>query len=301
MAVPEWGDFKVMLALSQGGSIAGAARILGVDSSTISRRLAAMEEVVGAVLVTRGGRDFQLTPEGRSAVAAAEKIRVAVETATAEIRAAKQEIEGVIKISCVGSVFHMFVPMLDGLRENYPKLLVDLNDADHLVSLAKGEADIAIRMVRPTEPDLIVRKAFEFGWLVVASKTYVETHGLPARPEDLRKHHLILYGEDRLHHPGFKWLEQFHDKNGKATRVSNTSVAVRSIVAGVGIGVLPIFEIGNELGLVRVFPDPVLFHTAWLAYHESSRNTARVRVVIDALVEFLDTRADFLAGRTSVG
>ena len=299
MPEPEWGDFKVMLALSQGGSVAGAARLLGVDSSTISRRLVALEEVVGAVLVMRGGREFQLTPEGRSAVVAAESMQFAVATATAAIRAAKQDIEGVIRISCVGSLFHKLIPILDKLRENYPKLIVELNDADNLVNLAKGEADIAIRMVKPTETDLVVRKAFEFGWQVVAAKTYVEQHGLPTQLEDLCNHHLILYSAERLHHPAFRWLEQFHTEGGKATRVSNTSVAVRSILAGVGIGLLPTYEIGNELALVRVFPAPVLFQKTWLAYHVSNRNTARMRVVIDAVAEFFAARVDFFTGRTS--
>ncbi len=298
MAEPEWGDFKVILALSQGGSVAGAARILGVDGSTISRRLAAMEDGVGAVLVLRGGREFSLTPEGKAAVLAAESMQIAVESATANIRGAKQDIEGIVKVSCVGSVFHMLYQILDDLRVEYPGLSVELHDADHIVNLAKGEADIAIRMIRPTEPNLVARTAFEFCWKVYASKSYAERHGLPKSIEELRNHRLILYSEDRHHHPGFKWMEQFHAEGGKATRVSGLSVAVRSVLAGAGIVLLPMYEFGDEVELVRVFPDPVVHQTAWIVYPESSRNTARVRVVVDALVEFFASKSEQLSGRT---
>ena len=293
----EWSDFRIILALSRGGSIAGAARILGVDSSTASRRLAAAEEALGGCLVLRGGREFRFTSEGMIALQAAEAMEASILSAAAAIKSAKQSIEGVVRISCVGSVFHMLIPMFDGLREKYPKLRVEVNDADHIVNLAKGEADIAVRMLRPTEPDLVVRNAFDFGWAVFASKTYAERHDLPTRQEELCRHHLILYSQERLHHPGFRWMEQFYSEGGKATRVSNTSVALRSIQAGVGIGLLPLYEGGSELGLVRVFPDVVHSQTAWLAYHESNRNTARLRVVVDAMIEFFASHADHFMGR----
>ena len=294
----EWSDFRIILALSRGGSIAGAARILGVDSSTASRRLAAAEEVLGGCLVLRGGREFRFTSEGMIALQAAEAMETSILSAATAIKSAKQSIEGVVRVSCVGSVFHMLVPMFDGLREKYPKLRVEVNDADHIVSLAKGEADIAVRMVRPSEPDLVVRNAFDFGWAVFASKSYAERHGLPARQEELCRHHLILYGEERQHHAGFHWMEQFYSEGGEVTRVNNSSVALRSIQAGVGIGLLPLYEGGNELGLVKVFPDAVYFQTAWLVYHESNRNSARLRVVIDAMIEFFASRAGDFIGRT---
>ena len=91
---PEWGDFKLMLTLAKQGSIAGAARALSVDGSTVSRRLAALEKAVGATLILRGGREFSLTPEGRSAVADAEAIDITVLTARSAIRTAKRDVRG---------------------------------------------------------------------------------------------------------------------------------------------------------------------------------------------------------------
>ena len=108
----DWGDFKVLLALSRGGSVAGAARLLGVDSSTISRRLAAMEQAVGACLVLRGGRDFAFTAEGKTALSAAEAMETMVVSAVTTIHSAKTAIEGVVRISSVPSLIRLLMPLV---------------------------------------------------------------------------------------------------------------------------------------------------------------------------------------------
>ena len=99
MAAPEWGDFKIVLALGRGGSVAAAGRLLEIDSSTVSRKLTAIEEALGAILVIRSGREFCLTAEGKEAFAAAEAIEATIVRAAAAIHAVKTHLEGVVKIS----------------------------------------------------------------------------------------------------------------------------------------------------------------------------------------------------------
>ena len=151
----EWSDFKVVLALGRGGSIAGAARLLAVDNSTVSRRLAAVEVALGACLIVRGGREFSFTPEGKAALAAAEAMEASVATAAANIRAARTEIEGVVRVSCGPSIVRALMPIPALVASRYPKLVVELDSAARIVDLAKGDADIAIRLVRPTEVDVV--------------------------------------------------------------------------------------------------------------------------------------------------
>jgi DNA-binding transcriptional LysR family regulator len=293
----EWGDFKVILALSHGQSVAGAARILGVDNSTVSRRLAAVEEALGACLILRGGREFSFTVEGKAALTAAEAMQSAVQSASIVIRTAKQNIEGVVRITAVSSFYPFLFPISDVIARQYPALHIEIIHADSIANLTKGEADIAIRMMRPTEPDLVVRKAFDTGWCVYASRTYAETYGLPRTPEELRDHRLILYSEERQHIPGFRWIENYYSGNGNPVRVPNTSFALHNTVVGNGIAALPAYEVTDQFQLIRVFPEPHIIQPGWIVYHESLRDSARIRAVVDALVEYFQSHSSILSGR----
>ena len=292
----EWSDFRIILALSRGGSIAGAARILGVDSSTASRRLAAAEEALGGCLVLRGGREFRFTSEGMIALQAAEAMETSILSAATAIKSAKQSIEGVVIVSCVGSFYHVLAPLPELLRQKHPNLHVEIDDSDHLVNLAAGEVDVAIRMAAPTEPDLVARKAVDVGWCIYASKDYAAQYGLPSTPEELRQHRLILYHENRLHLEGFRWLEQFKSGKESYARVNITSVALRAAISGAGIAALPAYEVAEQMPQIRVFPDPFFVQPSYLVFHESLRDSARIRVVIDALLEYLASKKQMLTG-----
>ena len=296
MAELEWGDLKVVLALSRGGSVAGASRLLGVDSSTVSRRLAAAEEALGACLVLRGGREFAFTCEGTTALEAAKAIEASIASAQASIHAAKTEVQGVVRISCTASIYQFLANFVEEFKARHPSLRVELLDADHIVNLAKGEADLAVRMNQPQEPDLIARKAFQTGMCIFASTSYAKTYGLPKTHEELRKHRLILYTEDRLHIPALAWLEQFKGGSGSFTRVSRTSIALLSTMASAGISALPAYEVSEHMPIVTVFPEPVVLQQAFIVYHESQRDSNRIRAVVEGLLECFGKHAAFLSG-----
>lgn len=301
LAELEWSDFKVILALSRGGSIAGAGRLLGVDSSTVSRRLAAAEEALGACLVLRGGREFAFTCEGNTALEAARAIEASIGAAQASIHAAKTQLQGVVRISCTASIYQFLAKFAEAFMARHPLLRVELLDADHIVNLAKGEADLALRMMQPKEPDLIARKAFQTGMCIYASTNYAKTYGLPKTHEELRKHRLILYTEDRLHIPALAWLDQFKGGSGSYTRVSRTSIALLSTMASAGLSALPAFEVSEDMPIVRVFPEPVLLQQAFIVYHESQRDSNRIRAVVEGLLEFFEQHRPFLSGMDRKG
>ena len=293
----DWSDFKLMLALSRGGSVAGAARLLGVDGSTISRRLSAMEALLGACLVVRGGRDFSLTHEGKSAVAAAEAMEPIVASATSAIRASKTDIAGVVRISSVPGLVRFLAPLSNLVSAAHPRLSIELSAASRMVDVAKGEADIAIRMARPTETALIGKKALELELGVYVAKSYVAKYGAPQTFEELRRHRLVQYVTAMHHLPWFRWIEQYADANAAATRVDGTEMAHTMVASGAGIGVLFCFAGDQSPDLLRVFPDPVANVEGWIVYHEAERNTARIRAVVDLLGEFFAERKDLLQGR----
>lgn len=294
---PEWSDFRVLLALASAGSIAGAARELQVDNSTVSRRLAALEDAVGAKLIIRGGREFNWTAEGRTTLAAAEAMDAAASQAVRSVRKSKTELEGMVRISMPPA----FVPilmrlMLPALRDTHPGLRVELGGDFHRVDLAKGEADLAVRMARPSEPDLVGRQAFDCGWYVYASKAYLDANGRPESHAALAHHRLILYVESMHAIPPLRWMEQHRGSARQVTRVDNLEIACQTIAADGGIAVLPCFIADPVPGLQPVFDERIGVNTGWIVYHETLRDAARVRAVVDALLEFFETNAAMFAG-----
>lgn len=292
---PEWSDFKVLIALWRGGSVAGAARELGVDGSTVSRRLSALEESLGACLIVRGGREFAWTAEGQAALSAAETMAGAVAAAVDSCREAKLEVAGAVRVSMAPA----FVPillsrLLPKLRQSQPKLKLDLRGDYRQVDLVKGEADIAVRMARPSEADLVALRVFEGGWCVFSSVAYAGTRGLPATPADLAAHQLVLYDEAMHAIEPLRWLEAYRGKD--FVRFDNLEIVAQLIVAGGGIGVLPAFFEVSTPGLMRVFPEPVVSNTGYIVYHEAARDKARVRAAVEALAAFFLEQRAFFSG-----
>jgi DNA-binding transcriptional LysR family regulator len=294
---PEWGDFKVLLALSRGGSVAGAARELQIDHSTVSRRLAALEDAVGAKLVIRGGRDFNWTAEGRTLLAAAEAMQSAAAQAIRQVRSAKAELEGAVRVSLApGFVPILMRLMLPALRERHPGLNVELRGDYQRVDLAKGDADVAVRMARPGETDLVGRRAFDCGWCVYASKAYLGTHGRPDSHAALAQHRLVLYAESMHANAPLRWLEAYRDTAPQVSRFDNLEIVCQAVAADAGIAVLPCFIGDPVASLERVFQDPVSVNTGWIIYHETMRDAARIRAAVDALVEFFERNEAMFSG-----
>ena len=292
---PEWSDFKVLSALSRAGSVAGAARELGVDGSTVSRRLAALEESLGACLIVRGGREFAWTAEGHAALSAAETMAGAVTHLVRSCREAKLELAGAVRVSLAPAfVPVLFSRLLPQLRETQPGLKLDLRGDYRQVDLAKGEADIAVRMGRPTEPGLVARRVFEGGWCVFSSVAYAGTRGLPGTITELAAHQLVLYDEAMHAIEPLRWLEAHRGTD--FVRCDNLEVVAQLIVAGGGIGVLPAFFEVTTPGLLRVFPAPVTSNTGYVVYLETARDKARVRAAVEALVAFFSAEKSLFSG-----
>jgi len=296
---PEWSDFKVLLALARGGSVAGAARELQVDHSTISRRLTALEEAVGAKLLIRGGREFSWTPEGRTVLEAAEAMEASTVAALRSVRASKEDVEGNVRVSVAPAfVQPLMRQMIPALRQAHPLLNVELGGVYTRANLAKGEADIAVRMARPEEPDLVARRAFDCGWFVYAAATYLAAHGRPATFDELHRHELVLYAEIMHNAPPMRWMEAYKGKAHATSRTDSVETACQAILADGGIAVLPAF-IGDPLpDLQRVFAQRVAVNTGWVVCHECVRDASRVRVVADALVEFFRSHEAIFLGDT---
>ncbi|HMJ10262.1 MAG TPA: LysR family transcriptional regulator [Polyangiaceae bacterium] len=296
MKEPDWNDFKVLLALASGGSVAAAARDLGVDGSTVSRRLAAIEDSVGARLLVRGGQQFSWTPEGRTMLAAAETIRAEVSRASGAVRAAKADATLAVTVSCPSGLGATIARLLSEAREKHPNLVVDLAGENRAVDLAKGEADLALRMFRPEDPALVYRHAFDLGWAVYASKSYLEEQGHPATPADLGRHRLVRYVSALHKVAGPRWLEEHRGAAAVSMQVDNTEVAANMIAAGGGVGVIPCVLAEGRPEMMRVFPDPIARAQGFIVYHETVRDKACVRSAVDVLLELFEANRGLFSG-----
>jgi DNA-binding transcriptional LysR family regulator len=294
---PEWGDFKVLLALGRAGSLAGAARMLGVDASTVSRRLGAVEEAVGTVLIVRGGRAFSLTDAGQAAFQAAETMELAATRAAATIRRVRGDIKGLVRIACPPVAITFLAGFQARVAACYPGLGVDLVAGRVPVDLAKGEADIAIRAVDPKHLDLVVAHRFELGSGVYASESYLAANGRPATHDALVGHKLVRYVSSFLNLPAFSWIEAYADPAAPGVRVDSIDSARSMIAAGAGIGVLYCLAGDATEGLVRVFEEPIDQMSIGIAYHESMQGAARLRATLDLLIEHHTAHHAELSGR----
>lgn len=297
MSEPEWSDFKVLVALHQGGSVAGAARILGVDHSTVSRRLVALETAIGTCLIVRNSREFSWTTAGKTMLAAAEAIKPLVENATRDVRGQIQGANCAVRVS-VPPGFSSFMSRLFLARTDAPReVAIELCGENRSVDLAKGEADLALRMFRPNEPGLVARQVFEFGWIACASPGYLAARGVPKSPADLADHSLILYVDSFHRVAGPRWLEEHRGCARVSVHVDNTEVAGHTIASGAGIGVIPAFLAeARKTEIVRVFPEPVASTTGFIVYHEAVRDVAGVRAAAEFLRVVLEDNAEAFSG-----
>jgi DNA-binding transcriptional LysR family regulator len=298
MAEPDWDDLKVLLALSREGSVAGAARELNVDHSTVSRRLAAIEEGFGAQLLIRGGREFTWTAEGKTVLAAAEAAQTAIMAASRQVRCARQEVSGTVRVAITPSTLVILSEVLPKYQCRYPALEFEFTASVDRVDLSKGTADIALRFAEPTEPDLIGRHVIDSGFALYASKAYLAENGIPESAAALRHHRLVLFAEF-MHRfgIGLRWLEAHRGDTTVITRVDNLQSAEQLISLGRGIGSLTCYQGDANPALQRVFPTPFAHHPGYLVYHVSLRDAARIRAALEVLTEALSSQADRFAGR----
>jgi DNA-binding transcriptional LysR family regulator len=276
---------RLFLAIHDQGSLVAAAEVLGLTQPTVGRRLAAMEERFGTPLFVRSGRRMQLTDAGAGILESARRMEREMLAIGRSLEIHSTELCGEVTISATeGTGTDWLAPVLFDFHQQYPEILVKVQVENRAVDLLHREADIALRMGRPSQPALIARHLTTVGFGLYASPGYVERAGVPETIEALREHNLValdsLQGKGPLAGPE-GLLE------GNYVYFSNSLAAVMSAIeAGFGIGGLSHRWVAMRGKLVRVLPD----YTAnemelWLVTHEELRYSARIRAVSDFISE----------------
>ncbi|HVH80779.1 MAG TPA: LysR family transcriptional regulator [Stellaceae bacterium] len=287
----DWDKLRVFHAVAEAGSFTHAGESLNLSQSAVSRQISALEESLSVPLFHRHARGLILTEQGELLFKTAREVFAKLAMAEGLISESKDRPKGPLKITTTvafGSIW--LTPRIREFLDLYPEIQVSLVVDDSELDLSMREADVAIRMSPPRQPDLIQRHLVSVQVHIYATNDYLQKFGTPQRPEDLEEHRIIVYGEDaRPPVPGVNWLLEVGTKSDHDRRpiltVNNTYGMLRAMMSGLGLAALPDFVANEHGGLVRVLPEvsgPP--NEAYFVYPEELRTSKRISVFRDFLL-----------------
>jgi DNA-binding transcriptional LysR family regulator len=272
----DWDDLRVFIAAARAESATAAAQRLGLDASTVGRRIAALEASLKATLFVRSAKGLRLTASGARLLSAGLAVEAAMNAA---VEVGEQDIiGGAIRISAAeGFGGKVLAPALPRLRERHPGLSVELVANPGFMSPLRREVDMTVTLSEPTSRRLLIEPLTDYQLGLYASTAYLAGHGAPEGVEDLGRASLVGYIDDQIYAPELRYLDEVHP--GLTPNLASSSINAQRemIAAGGGIGVLPCF-LGE--GLVRILPAEVrLTRRFWIATLREVAGTARVRAI----------------------
>jgi DNA-binding transcriptional LysR family regulator len=290
--VLDWNDLRTFLALCRAGTLAGAASALGLNATTVGRRLAALEEGVGARLFDRTREGYLLTQAGRDLVPHAERMEASALAVERDVAGADQRVAGVVRPSTtemIGTRF--FAPQVTRFHERHPEVTIELSCQFRSVSLARREADIVIRLSRPREDDVVARPLASIRMSLYASPAYLDRRGRPGG-DALAGHDVILFAAS----PGFAlendWLAERVDGARVVLRSDSVSSIYAAAAGGLGVALLPRIVADGDAALERIEtaspPEP---RRVWQGIHRDLARTPRIQAVAAFVSEVMGAEA----------
>ncbi|MHA6644448.1 LysR family transcriptional regulator [Mesorhizobium sp. A623] len=279
--VANWDDLRVFLAVARTGSLSGAARSLGVNHSTVFRRIAGFETTLGVRLFERLPSGYALTPAGEETLGIVERIEADVATLDRTVTGQDLRLSGTVRITATDILAFWLLPdLLARFRTAYPGIEIEMVVGNEALNLSRRETDIALRIGNTPPETLVGRRVGRLDFAIYGAPAYCSAH-----PDmELSQHDWI--GLDSAHAPLAGRFEQFLPGVQPVVRSNSVACTVRLAKAGLGLAVLPCAIAEQKPDLIRVAEVPDTFSLdLWLLTHEDLRHTARIR----AVVEFLAT------------
>lgn len=281
----DWDDLRVFLAVARARRIAPAARAIGVDATTIGRRLARLSDRLGAQLFETVGGERLLTERGQALFRHAETVESAALAAMGEVTGTSRSLSGQVRLSVAeGFGTWILAPALPEFHRAHPDIQLDLVTASGFLNPSKREADMAVMLARPRAGRLVASKLGDYRLRLYASRDYLAAHGTPASTEALRDHPLISYVPEFIYSPELDYLGEIGA--GLEPRLRSTSINIqhRLIAGGAGIGVLPAFIGDRDVRLAPLLAaEREIRRSFWLVTHSDTRGLARIEAVAGLL------------------
>ena len=287
----DWDKLRIFHAVAEAGSFTHAGETLHLSQSAVSRQIGALEQSLSVPLFHRHARGLILTEQGEVLYRAVREIFGRLSEAEALIAESKTKPQGSLRVTTtvgLGSIW--LTPRIREFIEIYPEIALTLMVDDSEVDLNLREADVAIRMVPPRQPDLIQRRLMAVHSHVYAAPSYLQRYGIPKSAKDLDNHRIIIYSDDPpAPFPNTNWLLTAGAGSGVTRRpvyrVNNIYSIFRAVQTGLGVASIPDYLVGRDSALVRILPElegPTL--DAYFVYPEALRHSARVTVFRDFLI-----------------
>ena len=290
----DWDDLRIFLAAARGRSFATAGLKLGMDATTVGRRVQRLEAALGATLFGRSPQGLHLTSAGARLLESS----LDVETAVESMQTVHTGVFGTVRMSASeGFGAHVLAPALPDLLQRRPDLTVELVANSGVLSPSIREVDVAVTLNPPVSERLSVERLTDYELGLYAAAAYLDRAGRPTTRADLFDHPLIGYIDDLIYAPELRYLAEVEP--GLRPRASSSSIRAQlaMIAAGAGVGILPRFMAEPGSGLERVLADEVrLKRTFWVAVHQDLRATPRVRAVLEWMSETASRNRDRLLG-----
>ncbi len=279
----DWDDLRLFLAVARAESLSGAGKVLRLDPATVGRRVARLEEALGARLFAKTPQGYALTEEGGRILAHAERAEQAVMGVADELRGQGQGLTGQIRIGAPDGCANYLLPqVLARICDTNPGLEVQIVALPRVFNLSKREADMAIAVSRPVTGRLTVQKLADYRLSLAASPGYLAAHPPITRQEDLRGHRIVGYIPDMIFDKELDYLSQLGvDQVPLAS--NSVSVQFNWLRHGAGVGVVHDFARPAAPELVRVLPEISLTRAFWLIRHADDGRVARLSRFADQL------------------
>ncbi|KAB0551120.1 LysR family transcriptional regulator [Pseudomonas argentinensis] len=296
-----WDDLKFFLEVARTRTASSAARRLGVDYSTVSRRISALEKALGTLLFERSrASGFVLTAEGQHLLGYAESLESTLQTACEQVSGASLALSGHVRIGSTEGFGSYFVaPQLGGFQDIYPNIAIDLLPVPHFISLSRREADIAITLERPERGPYVCSRLCDYALKLYATPEYLQRHPSIHGVDDLSRHSFITYVDDLAFSPELLYLESIVPNASSALRSTSVVAQYLATLQGRALAILPCFLAGPDARLVEVLADEVkVTRQFWLYYREDLRKLKRITLVADYLRACAERNRGFLLGDT---
>ncbi|OWV70870.1 transcriptional regulator [Rhizobium sp. R634] len=293
----DWNDLKFFLAVANSRSLSAAARRLGVSTSTVSRRITALEQALGSTLFRHHFDGYEMTEAGIGLLAPAETAEASLKAFERSARDSSESVSGMVRIDAPELLGQqILIPNLGGLMQDYPGIQLDIRSSVRPAPLATQQSDIALRIVPPERGSYRMRTVGKVTFGFYINRSYLELYGKPSNERDLHSHRVIGWSEDLRYLSMSIWLEEIFADCQPAMRLSSFTAQLTAVENGLGIGVLPCFA-ACRTDLVPVLEDvPKLTLDLWLLVQDQAARTPRFQIVKEQLIKILTENAVRLEG-----
>ncbi len=284
----DWNDLKFFLSLAQAKSLSAAATQLGVSPSTVSRRIEALEQALQTQLFRPHRDGYDLTEAGHGLVPAAERAATQMRVFERNAKESSDTLAGPVRIEApelLGQI--VLLPAVVRLMDDHPAIRIELRSSVQPVRLASGEADLILRLVRPSQASYRMRKLGTIRFGLYASPDYIRRYGIPNQPDDLHRHKIVGWTEDLRFLTMATWLERLCPGLRPALRLMSLAAQMEAVRNHAGWAVLPDFAAIPAGFLPGLTNSPQLAPDLWLLTHEQSQSAPGMVLARDCLVQAL--------------